>query len=185
MASLRSLADPAAAPRGPRALWLGALLVPSIFATLAFACVAPFAAVAAWAALTLARRDALFAVVALWLGNQVAGFAFLGYSWSADALSWSAAMLIAAWLAMEAALWAIRRLGTAGVAVRAILGVGAAIAVNQLALWLATFALGSVEGSNLSAITDVVTIDIAWSLGLAAAFAALAATRREVRVAAR
>ena len=60
--------------RAVKAAWIGLLIMPSIVATGALACVAPFAAVAALAGLTLPRREALLTVLALWIGNQAVGF---------------------------------------------------------------------------------------------------------------
>ena len=50
-----------------------------------FACAVPFAALAALAAFDTDRRDGLLLIGAVWLVNQVYGFAVLGYPMEAQA----------------------------------------------------------------------------------------------------
>jgi hypothetical protein len=69
-------------------LWIALLVVASIAFSFAFTCATPFAAFAAAAALTLPRREAWLPVGAVWLANQIVGFAFLHYPWTADTLAW-------------------------------------------------------------------------------------------------
>jgi hypothetical protein len=168
MASLRSLAGPGVA----RTTWLAALVVPSVLASLLFSCIAPFAAVAAWAALTLERREALGTVVALWAGNQAVGFLALGYGFGVEALSWSIAMLAAAVLALEAAR--IVSAAADGTAARVGAAVMTAVIAHQAAMWLATFPLGNADGSSLAIVRDVVVFNLAWAAGLGAVFAIVA-----------
>src|SRR5262245_66177034 len=73
-------------------LWLAVLVGASVAFTLGFACAVPLAAFAGAAALTLSRRDALALIVAVWLANQVVGFAALGYPWTASTFVWGAAL---------------------------------------------------------------------------------------------
>jgi hypothetical protein len=87
----------------PRPLWVVALIAASLLLTLGFACAVPFAAFAAAAALTLPRRDALFAVGLVWFANQAVGFSVLNYPWTADTLAWGAALLAVALAATFAA----------------------------------------------------------------------------------
>ena len=174
MTALRSLAEPGTG--FARALWLVALVLPSVVASLAFACIAPFAAVAAWAALTLSARDGRMAVAALWVGNQAVGFAVLGYGFGTEALSWSVAMLAAAILAFEAARVVSAAAG--GTAARITAAVVMALVTHQAAMWLATFPLGNADGSSLAIVGEVVVFNLAWAAGLGAAFAVLASRAR-------
>lgn len=174
MTTLRSLAEPATG--SARALWLAALVLPSAAASLVFACIAPFAAVAAWAALTLSARDGRMAIVALWAGNQAVGFAALGYGFGVEALSWSVAMLAAAILAFEAARLVSAAAG--GTAARVAAAIVMALVTHQAAMWLATFPLGNSDGSSLTIVREVVVFNLAWAAGLGAAFAVLAGRAR-------
>jgi hypothetical protein len=60
-----------------------------------FLCIAPFAAVAALARRTLARRAAIAAVVTMWFFNQAIGFGVLHYPRDVPTIGWSAAILVA------------------------------------------------------------------------------------------
>jgi hypothetical protein len=62
---------------------------------LVFLCIAPFAAVAALATRTLARRAAVAAVVTMWFFNQAIGFGVLHYPRDVPTIGWSAAILVA------------------------------------------------------------------------------------------
>ncbi len=157
--------------RALRAAWIGLLIVPSIVATGALACVAPFAAVAALAALTLGRREALATVLALWLGNQVVGFLFLDYPMDANTLGWGVAMGIAALLAVQAVGWARARRDATGLAI----GFAVAFATNQLSLWAASAFLGAGAGFTAGIIAYVAVINALWFLALGAGHVALVA----------
>jgi len=60
-----------------------------------FLCIAPFAAVAALATRTLARRAAIAAVATMWFFNQAIGFGVLHYPRDVPTIGWSAAILVA------------------------------------------------------------------------------------------
>ena len=91
--------------------WLGLLIAASLAFTLGFACAVPFAALGAVSAMTLPRRDALLLTVALWLINQVIGFAVLHYPWDGMTLAWGAALGGVAVLSTAAAQAAMRGRG--------------------------------------------------------------------------
>src|SRR5215510_1160511 len=75
-----------------RFLWLAVLVAASVAFTLGLACAVPLAAFAAAAAFTLPRWDALVLIVAVWLANQLVGFAVLDYPWTASTFAWGAAL---------------------------------------------------------------------------------------------
>jgi hypothetical protein len=77
---------------GRRPLWIAVLVVASVVFSLGFACAVPIAAFAAIAALTLSRRDAFSLVGAVWLANQIAGFAVHHYPVTASTLAWGAGL---------------------------------------------------------------------------------------------
>jgi hypothetical protein len=95
------------------AIGIGALAVASILFTLGFACAVPLAAFAAIAAVSFRRRDALLAIGAVWLANQVWGFAFMHYPLDAETFAWGGALGVIAALSCEAAGLAHRRLTAA------------------------------------------------------------------------
>lgn len=172
----------AAQTRSLQAAWIGLLIVPSVIATGALACIAPFAAVAALAAMTLGRREALATVLALWLGNQAVGFLFLDYPWDANTLGWGIAMGVAALAAVLAAERVRGRRDVAGLAI----GFAAAFVVNQIVMWAASLFLGAGEGFSPQVIAYVAVINAIWFVALAAGHVVLVAlSERRAALAAR
>ena len=110
-------------------LWLAVLVATSIALTLGLACAVPLAAFAAAAALTLPRRDALVLIVAVWLANQLVGFAALDYPPTASTFAWGAALGAVAILATLAGQWAVGH------------SLGAGRAVGYVAMFLVAFAV--------------------------------------------
>ncbi|MGH6822467.1 MAG: hypothetical protein ACRECP_01550 [Methylocella sp.] len=88
---------------GRRRLWITSLILASVAFSLGFACAVPLAAFAAIAALTLGRRDAFALVGAVWLANQIAGFAVHHYPVTASTVAWGAALGLVALLSTLAA----------------------------------------------------------------------------------
>ena len=73
------MAEHSSASAWRKPLWIALLVLASAVFSLGFACAVPLAAFAAIAALTLSRRDAFTLVGAVWLTNQIAGFAIHHY----------------------------------------------------------------------------------------------------------
>jgi hypothetical protein len=88
---------------GRRPLWIALLVTASVGFSLGFDCAVPLAAFAA--ALTLSRRDAFALVGAVWLANQIAGFAVHHYPVTASTLAWGAGLVAVAVLSTIAAQW--------------------------------------------------------------------------------
>jgi hypothetical protein len=134
------MAQRTAASRRP--LWIALLVVASVGFSLGFACAVPFAAFAAIAALTLSRRDAFALVGAVWLANQIAGFAVHHYPVTASTLAWGARLGAVALLSTLAAQWVKDHLAQ-GHMVAAIAGFLAAFAVYEGSLFGISLALAS------------------------------------------
>lgn len=84
-------------------LWISLIAGLTVIGSYALACVAPMAAVAALAVLTMRRGEGLALVVVAWLVNQTVGFALLSYPHTADTYAWGAAIGVAAVLGYSAA----------------------------------------------------------------------------------
>ncbi len=93
-----------------RPAWMAFLAAASIGFSLGFACAAPFAAIAAAAALTLDRRRAMVLVGALWLANQGIGFGVLHYPWTVDSLAWGGGLGVIALISVLAAEFGAKHL---------------------------------------------------------------------------
>jgi hypothetical protein len=128
-----------------RSLWIGVLVIASIAVSLYFACAAPFAAFAAAAALTLARRDALWLSAAVWLANQVVGYVLLDYPVNANSLAWGAAIGVAAIAATLAAQEGAARLRELPGIARAAATLAVAFVAYELVLVAVTPLLGGFE----------------------------------------
>ncbi len=119
-----------------RVAWLGLLVVASVAFTLGFACAVPFAAFGAATAITLRARDAMLVMVAVWLANQIVGFGFMGYPWTADTAVWGVVLGIVAVVTMLAAQIAARRLAAFGTMAVAVAAFAGAFAVYEGGLYL-------------------------------------------------
>ena len=116
-------------------LWLAVLVGASVGFTLGLACALPLAAFAAAAALTLSRRDALVLIVAVWLANQLVGFAVLDYPWTASTFAWGAALGAVAILATLAGQWTVEHSMGRGRAVGYMMTFLVAFAAYEVALF--------------------------------------------------
>jgi hypothetical protein len=149
-----------------RSAWIGVLVTANLLFSWAFACVAPFAAFAAAAALTLARRDALLLIVAVWLANQAVGFALLGYPADAVSLAWGAWLGVAAVAAMLVAQFCVARLGDMPGLVRAGAVLVAAFVANQVVLVAATPLLGGIASFTPDVVGQVFALNVFGVAGL-------------------
>ncbi len=89
-------------------LWIVLVGLGSIALRGWFACATPFSALAAAAAFTLRRREAIGLVVFVWAANQAVGFGFLHYPLDGSTLAWGVVIGVAA-LASLATSLAVQR----------------------------------------------------------------------------
>jgi hypothetical protein len=116
-----------------RHVWLAALVAASAAFSYVFACATPFPALAALAALTLSRRDALSLVGAVWLVDQGVGYVVLDYPRTLNSAAWGVALLVAAVVACLAAR-ATEGRATGGRFADAVAALLAAFVVYELVL---------------------------------------------------
>ena len=93
-------------------LWIALIAALTVVGSYALACVAPLAAVAALAALTLRRTEGLILVVTAWIFNQIVGFLLLSYPHTPDTYAWGAAIGVASVLGYFAATAVVARTGS-------------------------------------------------------------------------
>ncbi len=149
-------------------LWPVLLAAAAVGGSLAFACITPFAVLAALAAETQRPRAALGTLALIWAANQAVGFAFLDYPRDASTLMWGLAILVAALLATSAASFVVARLNHMRRWQRLGLAFLAAFAVYQLALLGPSLFTG--ESANFIPalmIASYARLDVAWLAGLA------------------
>ena len=129
-------------PASRTTLSIVALAMFSVLFTLGFACAVPLAAFAAISALSFDRRTALAATGAVWLANQVVGFAFLHYPTDVETFAWGGALGAIALLSCEASGLVSRRVAGVAGACAAFL---AAFVAYEGSLLLIDAGLGLVE----------------------------------------
>lgn len=150
--------------------WPTLLVAASAIGSLAFACVTPFAALAAVTGRTLSRRAALLTVGVIWLANQALGYGVLAYPWSIESVSWGFAIGAAA-LAGTGAAFAAGWL-TSGQ--NAIVAVAAALAAAfggyELCLYLVSFGLGGEEAFAPAIVARLALLNVIWTVVLIAVY---------------
>ena len=148
-------------------LWLALLVAASAAFSFVFACATPFAAFGAAAALTLSRRDALRLTVAVWLANQVLGYAVLQYPWTANSFAWGAVLGAAAVLTTGAARGVARRLAGRSDGVLTLATLLAAFMVYEGVLFAVAMAwLGGTESFTLPIVGRIFAVNVVALIGL-------------------
>jgi hypothetical protein len=105
----------------------------AVLGSYALACAAPFAALAAVAALGLPLGHAVATMIAAWLANQAIGFLVLSYPWDAQGALWGVAIGIGS-VACVLAAKAVLDLAGSNAWLRPILAFGTAFVVFEIAL---------------------------------------------------
>lgn len=146
-----------------QSFWLALLVLASVAFSRGFACVTPFVAFAVAAALIFNRRQGIALVLGVWLANQIVGYGFLAYPWTADSLAWGLAIGVASLLATVAA----RGLASAMVGLaRPVVAFLAAFAIYEGALYAVALALGGTQNFSLGIDAGVFGVNAGALLGL-------------------
>lgn len=151
-------------------VWPALLAAVTLVGSYGLACIFPFAAVAALAALTLDWRKGALLVGAVWLGNQVVGFALLNYPHEAQAYVWGVAILAAALAAFGVAKLGADKTAdllswrTPAALLAALL---AAVATYQGLMFVWAVLLDGLASSTAEIAAQVALNDALWFAGLA------------------
>ncbi len=92
-----------------RVAGMALLVAASIAFSFALACATPFAALAAFAALFMRRRDGFVLVAAAWFANQCIGYGLLDFPRTTDSFAWGLMIGVAALAATQAANLGVAR----------------------------------------------------------------------------
>ena len=148
-------------------VWLVLLVVAICAFSFVAACATPFAAFAALIALTLSRGDAFRITVALWLADQIVGYAIHGYPRTAESFAWGAAIGVAALLSTWTARWVVTHLQAAAPLTRALAALLGAFGVYEAALLaVAVSGLGGSESFTLGIVTRILAVNAVAFVGL-------------------
>jgi hypothetical protein len=161
------------------------LIVISGVSSWEFACITPFVAFAVAAGYALSTRAAMLTVMAIWLVNQVIGFAVLGYPWTVDTILWGFAVGAAALLAAVLACATLRpglRNNLTAIGAAFVSAFGA----YEGGLFLVTFALGGQDAFIPAIVGHVALLNLGWTVGLVGTYeilrysGAITAQRRRI-----
>jgi hypothetical protein len=126
-----------------RAGWIAALTFAAVAGSLVFACATPFAALAAFAALHMNRRDAFIVIGLTWVANQTVGYGFLHYPRTWDSFAWGIAIGVSAMIATALVAEAGKALRSLGWALGTLTSFAVAFAGYETGLYAATAVLPS------------------------------------------
>src|SRR5882724_2743216 len=147
--------------------WLACLVLVVSALSFVFACATPFAAFGVLGAMTLSRTDAIRMTVALWMANQVIGYAVLEYPRTVNSFSWGLAIGVAAVASTIVARLILSRLQTARGLTQAVVALGGTFAVYEAALITVPMAGLGGTGSFAAAIVGrILVINAAALAGL-------------------
>ena len=136
------------------ALWIALVAALAVGGSLAFACAAPLAAIAALAALTMRRVAGVVLVVTAWLANQIVGFGILHYPPDVSTFGWGGAIGAAAVFGFLAAQWAVQ------LKVPSVFRLGLTLVVAYAVYEVALFAYGVMVGGSDAAFTPEIVARI-------------------------
>jgi hypothetical protein len=138
--------------------WMTITIIVAILLSMIYACVAPFAAVAAFSALVLPRLWALLMVGVFWMANQITGYALLNYPIDFLSFGWGAALGGSALVALFAAQSVIKIFQRKSMPAWALVPLTflTALGMQQLTVWLASFPLGAgPEAFSMTTLFDI------------------------------
>lgn len=148
-------------------LWSAILGVTAAVGSYGLACVFPFAAIAALAAVTLPTRQAAGLLAAVWVMNQIVGFTLLSYPHDGQALAWGAFIGAGAAFGLWAAKFAFGG-ETRLISWRTLAALAASIVAYQAVMFVGAYVMNGFESSTPAIVADVVRNDVMWFAGLAA-----------------
>ena len=150
-------------------LWLAFMIAVSLTFSIGFACAAPLAALAALAALTLDRKNAILFTGLVWLANQSCGYSLLHYPVTANSLAWGAVLGFAAIAATLAARLAAGRVaGHSRIAAIGSAFLAAFVTYQVLQYIAAVTALGGAEDYTLPIVAREIELNAIAMAGLLA-----------------
>jgi hypothetical protein len=149
------------------AAWPASLAAATVLGSWALACVFPFAAMAALAALTMNRRAGIALIVTIWAVNQFVGFFVLSFPWDAQAVGHGIAILGCTLAGFAAARLMAGRIHI-GSSLRSVAALASAFAVYLTLMWSYAQFGGGAENFTLDINAAVALNDTLWFAGLMA-----------------
>ncbi len=151
------------------AAWPASLGGATVLGSFALACVFPFAAFAALAALTLKPRQGIALIAAVWAVNQAVGFFLLSFPWDAQAVGHGISILLTTLAAFGIARVTADKMGSNPL-LRSITALVSAFISYQILLRAYAQFGGGAENFSAEIITAVAINDAMWFAGLMALY---------------
>jgi hypothetical protein len=148
-------------------LWSAIIGLTAVVGSYGLACVFPFAALAALAAVTLPTRQAAVLIGAVWAMNQIVGFTLLNYALGDHAVIWGVVIGGAAFAALGAAKLALGA-ETRLTSLRSLAALAASIIAYQIIMFFGAYALDGFASSTPEIVATVARNDALWFAGLGA-----------------
>jgi hypothetical protein len=149
-------------------MWLAILTLAGIGGSLVISCVTPFVALAVALAGTVRLTLALRAMAAIWLANQLIGFAFLHFPRTPNSVLWGVTIGGAALLSTLIASQTIKRAAPWPMLARLGVALSLGYAVYEATLFVAALFLGGRETFSPRIIAQLGLVNVAWLAGLVA-----------------
>jgi hypothetical protein len=149
------------------AAWPASLAAATVLGSFALACIFPFAAFAALAALTMKPRTGLALVASAWAANQAVGFFVLSFPWDAQAVGHGIAILAATLAAFGVARFTAAKMGS-NPFVRSVIALVSAFVVYEVLLLAYAQFGGGAENFTAQIVSEVALNDALWFAGLMA-----------------
>ncbi|MFV0624913.1 hypothetical protein ACBY01_13010 [Sphingomonas sp. ac-8] len=154
--------------------WLVTIDGAAVLGSFALACMTPFAAIAAAAALTLPRRSGVLAVLGAWGLNQIIGFGFLGYPTDPMTILRGVAIAVSALAGFAVAATVRGHTGTLSLT-RMVAALAGAFVAYEVVTYLTAMVLGGTENFTPAIVWMLARNDALWFAGLMALYLALTA----------
>lgn len=148
------------------AAWPATLAGATVLGSLALACIFPFAAIAALAALTLDRRSGIALVGAVWVANQAVGFLLMNFPWDAQAVGHGIAILAATLAGFGVARLVASKVE--GSVLRSFAALASAFVIYEVLLRAYAQFGGGAENFSAEIVSGVAINDAMWFVGLLA-----------------
>ncbi len=149
-------------------IWLIILALAGLGGSLVISCVTPFVALAVALAATVRLTLALRAMAAIWLANQLVGFAFLHFPRTPNTFLWGLAIGAAALLSTLIASAVLKHAPLRSTAARLGLAFALAYVVYEASLFVVALMLGGSETFSPAIIAQIGFVNAAWLAGLVA-----------------
>jgi hypothetical protein len=147
-------------------VWIVILTLAGVGGSLVISCITPFVALAVALVGTVRLVVALRVMTAIWLTNQLIGFAFLHFPWTVFTLRWGVAIGIAALLSTLVAGSVLNRAASLPAFARLGLALLLGYLAFEISLFVAALFVGSVTMFSPAIMAQIAFSNFVWLAGI-------------------